>query len=161
MAEWGRRGEAMDATAGYTWRADPAVPAFPDDHPVIVFDAGSALCTEWVQLVLRRDHAARFRLLPAQTPLGRALCRHLGLAPDAVGTNVLLAEGRSWFHSEACIRVARGLGWPWSLAVLTRILPLGLRDRLYARLARRRAGILGRREAGYTPERVYADRFLE
>ena len=65
----------------YAYRDDPAVPDFPDDKPVIVFDGHCVLCSRWARFVLKHDRRAVFRLLPAQSPLGHALYIHLGLDP--------------------------------------------------------------------------------
>jgi predicted DCC family thiol-disulfide oxidoreductase YuxK len=144
----------------YSYRADPAVPAFPDDRPIIVFDGYCALCSGWAQFVLRHDPLATYRLLPAQSPLGRALYVHYGLDPTDYETNILIADGRAWFKSEGCIRMAEGLGFPWSLAAAFRILPITVRDRLYASLARNRLRIFGKRATCYAPDQRYQDRFL-
>jgi len=48
-----------------SYRTDPAAPSFPDDRPIIVFDGHCVLCSRFARLVLRRDRAGRFRLLPA------------------------------------------------------------------------------------------------
>ena len=147
-------------TVAYGYRRDPAVPEFPDDRPIIIFDGYCALCSGWARFVLRHDRQARFRLLTAQSPLGRALYVHYGLHPDDYETNILIADGRAWFKSEGCIRMAEGLGWPWSLAGVFRVLPVGLRDRLYGLIARNRLRIFGRRDSCFMPDSRYADRFL-
>ena len=144
----------------YSHRTDPAVPAFPDDRPIIVFDGHCALCSGWAQFVLRRDPRATYRLLPAQSPLGRALYIHYGLNPTDYETNILIADGIAWFKSEGCIRMAEGLGFPWSLAAVFRILPAAVRDRLYTFVARNRLRVFGPRATCYLPERRYQDRFL-
>jgi len=144
----------------YSYRRDAAVPCFPDDQPIILFDGHCALCSGWARFVLRHDGAGIYRLLPAQTPLGRALYVHYGLDPEDYATNILLAQGIAWFKSEGSIRMAEGLGWPWSLARLLRILPLGLRDRLYQSVARNRLRWFGRRAACYRAEPGLEHRFL-
>jgi predicted DCC family thiol-disulfide oxidoreductase YuxK len=144
----------------YSSRQDAAVPRFPDDRPIIIFDGHCALCSGWARFVLRHDRAGLYRLLPAQTPLGRALYVHYGLDPEEYETNILLADGGAWFRSEGSIRMAEGLGWPWSLARVLRILPLRLRDRLYQSVARNRLRLFGRRSACYLGERGLEDRFL-
>ena len=68
--------------APYSYRDDPAVPTFPDDQPIVVFDGYCALCSGWAQFILRHDERRIFRLLPAETPLGRALYLHYGLDPQ-------------------------------------------------------------------------------
>jgi predicted DCC family thiol-disulfide oxidoreductase YuxK len=136
------------------------VPAFPDDRPIILFDGHCALCSGWARFVLRHDRRGRFRLLPAQTPLGRALYLHYGLDPENYETNILVEEGRGWFRSEGSIRMAEGLGAPWSWFVVLRALPLAWRDRLYELVARNRLNWFGRREVCYLGEPAHSDRFL-
>jgi predicted DCC family thiol-disulfide oxidoreductase YuxK len=144
----------------YSYRQDPAVPAFPDDKPVIIFDGYCALCSGWAAFVLRHDRARRYRLLSAQSALGRALYIHYGLDPEDYQTNILVADGRAWFKSEGSIRMAEGLGFPWSLAAVFRMLPVAWRDRLYATVARNRLKWFGKRDTCYRPDPQFADRFI-
>ena len=99
-------------------------------------------------------------LLAAQTPLGEALYRHLGLASPSYETNILLEGGRAWFKSEGSIRVFERLGLPWSMMAAARLLPRPLRDRLYDIVARNRLRWFGVRQTCYLPEPSQADRFL-
>ena len=144
----------------YSYRDDPALPRFPDDRPIIIFDGYCALCSGWAQFVLRHDRQGRYRLLAAQSPLGQALYVHYGLDPQDYETNILIADGLAWFKSEGSIRMAEGLGLPWSLARGFRVLPLAWRDWLYAALARNRLRLFGKRETCFLPDPAYADRFL-
>jgi hypothetical protein len=52
-------------------------------------------------------------------------------APHDYATNILIADGVATFKSEACIRMAQGLGLPWLLVGVARVLPRPWRDRLY------------------------------
>src|SRR5580693_6276191 len=105
----------MLARAAYSYRSDPAVPSFPDDHPVIVFDAYCVLCSGWIGFILRHDRGAVFRLLPAQSSIGHALYGHYGLDPENYETYMLISEGVACFKSEATIRMTERLGFPWRL----------------------------------------------
>jgi predicted DCC family thiol-disulfide oxidoreductase YuxK len=144
----------------YSYRADPSVPDFPDDRPIIVFDGHCAMCSGWARFVLRHDRRARFRLLPAQSPLGRAVYAHYGLDPDDYETNILIEDGVAWFRSAASIRMAQGLGLPWSLAGVLRVLPAVVLDPLYDLVARNRFRLFGRRALCYLTEPGMEDRFL-
>jgi predicted DCC family thiol-disulfide oxidoreductase YuxK len=144
----------------YSYRQDSAVPSFADDKPVIIFDGYCALCSGWAAFVLRHDVEARYRLLSAQSPLGHALYLHYGLNPQDYETNILIADGVAWFKSEGSIRMAEGLGFPWSLAAVFRVLPMAWRDRLYETVARNRLRWFGKRDTCYLPDPRYADRFL-
>src|SRR5690348_8264729 len=66
----------------YSYRRDPLVPSFRDDRPIIVFDGLCVLCSGWAQFVLRHDTRGKYRLLAAQSPLGRSLYVHYGLNPE-------------------------------------------------------------------------------
>jgi predicted DCC family thiol-disulfide oxidoreductase YuxK len=144
----------------YSYRRDPAVPAFPDDRPIIIFDGYCAFCSGWAEFVLRHDDKGIYRLVSAQSALGRALYVHYGLDPQDYETNILIANGFAWFKSEGSIRMAEGLGLPWSLARALRVLPLVLRDRLYEMIARNRLRWFGKRDVCYRPDQRHSDRFL-
>jgi predicted DCC family thiol-disulfide oxidoreductase YuxK len=151
------RPEALEA---FSYRSDPAVPSFPDDRPILIFDGNCVLCSTFVQFILRTDKRRRFRLLSAQSLLGTALYRHLGLASVDYETNILLEDGHAWLKSEGSIRVFERLGFPWSLMSIGRLLPRPIRDWLYERIARNRLRWFGVRETCYLPDPSQADRFL-
>ena len=144
----------------YSYRADPAVPPFPDDKPLIIFDGHCVLCSGWANFVLRHDCGRHFRLAAAQSPLGRALYVHYGLDPVEPESNILLDQGHGWLKAEGSIRMAEGLGWPWRLARVLRLLPAKLADRLYNGVARNRLRWFGARESCFLPSPEDADRFL-
>lgn len=144
----------------FSYRDDPAVPAFPDDKPVIVFDGYCALCSGWAAFVLRHDKRYRYRLVTAQSGLGQSLYVHYGLDPVDYETNILIEDGLAWFRSDATIRMAAGLGWPWRAAAVFRLLPRRWRNWMYDRIARYRLRVFGQRETCYLPEVADADRFL-
>ena len=155
------KGSAITQERGpYSYRADPRVPKFPDDHPIVIFDGICVLCSGSATFVLRHDKRQRFRLLTAQSALGHALYLHYGLDPQDYETMILLADGVAHFKSEAGIRIAEGLGLPWSLAAAFRILPRGLRDRLYDRIARNRYRLFGKRDRCYVASEADRSRFL-
>jgi predicted DCC family thiol-disulfide oxidoreductase YuxK len=145
----------------YAYRSDPAVPAFADDRPIIIFDGKCVLCSWFARFILRSDRTGRFRLLAAQSQLGTALYHHFGLDPIGYETYVLLEDGKAFLRSEASLRIFAGLGAPWpALAALGRIVPLRLRDGVYNFVARHRLQWFGSRQSCYLPEPSQADRFV-
>jgi predicted DCC family thiol-disulfide oxidoreductase YuxK len=146
--------------ARFSYRNDPAVPDFPDDRPIIIFDGMCVFCSRFAQFILNADRHRRFRLLAAQTSLGVALYRHYGLDPVNYTTNILLADGRAWFKSAASLCIFQLLGWPWALLSVGWLLPRMLRDGLYDIVARNRLRWFGVRETCYAPDLTQADRFL-
>jgi predicted DCC family thiol-disulfide oxidoreductase YuxK len=151
----------MIARDAYSYRIDSAVPHFPDDHPLIVFDGFCGLCSRLVQFVLRHDKVGAYRFVPAQTPLGTALFRHYGLDAEDYDTFILLREGRGYFVSDAAIELARELRPPWSWAPAMRIVPKLIRDWIYLLIAHNRMRFFGRIESCYLPAPGQRERFLD
>lgn len=148
------------AFSAFSYRSDPAIPAFPDDRPIVVFDGACVLCSRMLRFLLKYDPKRRLRFLPAQTPLGAALYAHYGKAPADYETHMLIEDGLAFYKSEAAIRMLTHLGAPWSLATLGRILPASWRDAFYDLIARNRLRWFGARDVCYRPAPEDAERFL-
>lgn len=148
-----------DATP-YGYRADPTVPAFPDDRPLLVFDGDCVLCSNGAQFVLRLDRKGRFRFAVAQSELGRALFRHYGLNETEYETVLLIESGRLYERSDVAIRVGERLGGFWRAAGLLRLLPRPVRDAAYGWVARRRFRLFGRRDVCFRPDLAWRERFV-
>jgi len=145
----------------YSYRQDYLVEKFPDDRPIIIFDGNCVLCTGFARFILKYDKRGSFRLMAGQSPTGQALYRHLELDPGDFGTNILLDQGQAWFKSRGTIRMFQLLGFPWNLAVVLRIVPTSLLDRLYDLVARNRFKWFGRRDQCLLSDPAQHDRFLE
>jgi predicted DCC family thiol-disulfide oxidoreductase YuxK len=143
------------------FETDPAVPPFPRDRPIIIFDGHCVVCSAWARFVLRHDKRATFRLMAAQSPLGQAVFRHLQLDPTHFETNILLEDGHAWFKSAGTIRMFVRLGFPWSLARVLRVFPRRWLDALYDVVARNRFKWFGRQDVCVLTMPAHADRFLQ
>jgi predicted DCC family thiol-disulfide oxidoreductase YuxK len=150
----------MPLRPAYSYRSDPAVPDFADDHPILVFDGECIFCSGWVNFILRHDRQGRYRFITAQSPLGQALYRHYGLDSRDYETNMLIADGIAYLKSEGSLRLAAGLGFPWKLAGILRLIPKSIRDPLYEWIARNRYRIAGRRNTCFVPSPEHRARFL-
>ena len=144
----------------YQYRADPAVPPFADERPIVIFDGKCVLCSSFAQFILQQDRHARFRLLAAQTEPGSALYRHFDLDPVDYQTHILLQDGKAYFRSEATMRILAGLGMPWRLPAMCGQNPPPFRDAVYDMVARNRLRWFGAREQCLLPDPSQADRFL-
>ena len=129
--------------------------------PVIVFDGVCALCSRWVRFLLRFDRHGRYRFAAMQGTHGRRLMRAHGLDPDDPLSFLLVEHGHAHTDTDAIVRVLAGLGGPWRLAALARLLPRRLRDRGYRWLARNRYRWFGRHGSCYLPSPEQVHRFLD
>ena len=144
----------------YSYRDDAAVPAFPDDKPIIIFDGHCVFCSGWARFVVRHDRRGRLRLLAAQSELGYALYRHFGLDPHDYQTNILIGDGVARTKSDGTLQMFALLDRPWSWVRVLRVLPSSFLDWGYAMLARNRLRLFGRSEVCFVPSPEIRERFL-
>lgn len=129
---------------------------------LIVFDGVCMLCSGFARWVTRADTAQKFRFTTAQSPLGEALYRQHGLRTDVYETNLVIIDGVAHQRMDSLIAVMDTLGWPWRLpALLLRLLPRGLRDRLYGVIARNRYALFGKKESCDIPPGALRERILD
>ncbi len=145
------RPRALEDFPAYSYRDDPAVPVYPDEKALIVFDGVCVMCNGFARFVAERDSKDEFRLTQAQSELGQALFRHYGLNDTEFETNLLIMGGRAYGRLEAFARVLRKLGWPWSLARAVILLPPSSRNRFYTYVARNRYSMFGKYDACPAP----------
>jgi predicted DCC family thiol-disulfide oxidoreductase YuxK len=139
------------------WHPVPA--ADLPDH-LILFDGVCVLCSRWVDFVIARDAAARFRFVAIQAPLGRELAVRFGIDPDTPETNAVVVNGRAWFKLESALEVLAELrGWRWTR--IAYLLPRPVRNFLYDRIARNRYRVFGRRATCHVPAPDVRSRFLD
>lgn len=114
-------------------------------HPIVLLDGTCAFCDRTVRLLTRLDRRETLRYAPLQSEAGRFLLERFSV-PDAIDSIVLIHEDHAQVESNAAIAIARLLGFPWSLAVATRIVPRPIRDACYRFIARHRYKVFGRVE---------------
>ena len=156
-----RMSERLQLIAPHSYRSDPAVPAFPDDKAVIVFDGVCGLCSGFVRFVAARDRPRQFRFIAAQSPLGQALFRHYGLDPVNYESNLLIADGRVTVKMDAVVGIASRLGGIWRLGKVFGYLPGRLADRMYEAIARNRYRWFGKFDQCIRPDASWRDRVIE
>lgn len=131
-----------------------------DGQAVIVFDGACALCSGWVEFLLKRDRRQRYRFAAMQTPAGRSLLEANGLDPDDPLSFLLIEGAAARTDSDAIVAILIGLGGLWRAAAVLRLLPRTVRDPAYRWLARNRYRWFGKKAACYLPSAEQAHRFL-
>jgi len=133
-------------------------------HPfsaIVLFDGVCNLCNGAVAFIIARDRRAQFGFASLQSDAGRRLLRELSGDDALPDTFVLVEDGRMFTQSTAALRIARRLGFPWSLAALLTVLPRAIRDGAYRLVARNRYRWFGKRETCMMPTADLRRRFLE
>lgn len=157
-------GTARQATlprmTAYSYRNDPAVPAFDDRTPVAVMDAECAICSWGARMIHRLDRAGTTRICPIQSPLGIALLTHYGLDPQDPASWLFLDGGTAHKDFQAVLHAGRRYGGLGYLTQTLRLIPRPLRDWLYRRLARNRYALFGRADLCALPDPALQRRIL-
>lgn len=124
------------AQPAYSYRSDPAVPAFDDGRALFVFDGVCVLCSGGAAFLMRHDRHARVSFTPVRSGLGQALYRHYGI--DWNETYLLIEGGRAYTASAGYLRLCTVLGGAWALLRVGALVPERWRDAAYALVARHR-----------------------
>lgn len=130
-------------------------------HPVVLFDGVCNFCNASVQWILRRDRAGKFRFASLQSKAARQELSRIGLVDFQADSVVLIHEGRHHLRTDAALRIAKLLGFPWSLFSVFLVLPRFLRDPAYRLIARYRYRWFGKRDTCMVPTKEARTRFLD
>jgi len=132
---------------------------WPDDD-LILYDGVCVFCSRWVQFVIARDSAKRFRFTPIQSAYGTRLAQAYGIDPADPDTNAVIHGGTAHLKSDAALTVLSHLaGWRWARILFA--VPKPLRDAVYGLVARNRYRIFGRYESCFVPDAELRRRVLE
>lgn len=136
------------------------------EHPraagqaIVVFDAECILCSTNAQLILNHDHQRRFLLASMQGDYGSALYRKYHIDPTNPETLIVVKGDDLLRNSDAVLVIYAGLGWPWKMVAVFRLLPKFLRDPVYLFIARNRYRIFGKRDTCWLLRPEFQDRML-
>lgn len=112
---------------------------------LVLYDGFCKLCSGWVQWIIRRDRMRRITFMPLQ----QAALQEPDLTDrDAV---VLRIGEKQYEGSEAVLRIALRLSFPWPLMGIFFLLPSFLREGMYRVLARNRLKWFGERDSCHLP----------
>lgn len=128
---------------------------------LIIFDGVCNLCTFSVRFILAHESAPILKFTPLQSKAGMRLLQAYGFDPKDAKTFVFIQNNQAYTRSEAALRVATYLRWPWRGLVVLRIIPRFLRDVLYDFIAQHRYRWFGQKEVCMLPTSELRARFIE
>lgn len=112
---------------------------------IILFDGFCNLCSRSVDFIINNDNKRIFLYAALQSDTGKFI-RSLYKIPDETDSVILWQDGRFSFHSEAALKIAIQLRFPWPLFGIFFIVPAFIRDAVYQWIARNRYRWFGKRE---------------
>ena len=135
-------------------------------HPVLLYDGHCGFCNKSVQHILKHDRQKTMLFAALQSDYGRAVVtRHREL--NGVDSLVFVEPldfaylEQVFVRSDAALRVAGYLGWPWKLALIAYLVPRSVRDYLYDQFAKRRYRWFGKLDVCLLPSPEVRARFLD
>jgi predicted DCC family thiol-disulfide oxidoreductase YuxK len=129
-------------------------------HAVVLFDGVCNLCNGFVAFVIPRDPRGRIRFAALQSDAARRLMAQTGVTAGGADSIVLVEGQRAFVRSDAALRIARHLRFPWPILYGLVVVPRPLRDWIYDIVARNRFRWFGRRDVCMLPGPDTKDRFL-
>jgi predicted DCC family thiol-disulfide oxidoreductase YuxK len=109
---------------------------------------------------VRGDPRAHFRFASLQSETARRLLAPFSIEPEGANSILLVEGDRVYARSDALLRIAARLRFPWPLAGAFRCLPRRLRDAAYDVVAGNRKRWFGTVESCPTPSDAERERFL-
>ncbi|MES3516783.1 MAG: thiol-disulfide oxidoreductase DCC family protein [Natronomonas sp.] len=131
------------------------------EEPIVLFDGVCNLCTTSVRWIVEHDRKGVVQFASLQSDAGQELLERFGL-PTEDFESMLLVEGDTYYEkSDAAVRLAYHLGFPWSLGSVGSIVPKAIRDRIYDWVAANRYDWFGQHDSCMRPTPELQERFLE
>ena len=133
---------------------------------LVLYDGVCGLCSRLLQFLLHHDRRHVFSFASLQSPVGQSIVERSGGNPCDLTSFYVVADYRTaashvFTKSDAALFVAGALGWPWKALGLTRVVPQGIRDRLYDVVARSRYRVFGRYDRCLVPRPEFRIRFID
>jgi predicted DCC family thiol-disulfide oxidoreductase YuxK len=138
-----------------------AEPSYEDHGPVLLFDGVCNLCHGLVQTIVPLDPEGRLSYASLQSDYGQRVRAYHGLSTESLDSVVLVDGDQVYTKSDAVIRVAGLLGWPYRLATVGRVVPASLRNAVYDFVADHRYQWFGRKDQCLIPDEDLSERFVD
>ncbi len=134
-----------------------------NNAPIILFDGVCNLCNGFVNLLIRIDKKATLRFMPLQsdkTEKTKALTSVMNDLPDNPSSVILIEGEKISLKSNAVLRIAAYLPWPWKVLKYFGFLPNKMRDSIYDFIARHRYQWFGKSNHCMVPTPDVQKRFV-
>lgn len=126
---------------------------------ILFFDGICNLCNWTVQFILKHDKVGTMKFASLQSEFAQ---RTLPVGSTENLNSIVLLEGEKLHAaSDAALRVARDLRFPWNLLGWFGWVPRPWRDRIYYWVARNRYQWFGKKDQCLMPAPHWRERFLD
>jgi predicted DCC family thiol-disulfide oxidoreductase YuxK len=130
------------------------------DLPIVFYDGTCGFCQASIQIALKHNKRRNLHFAALQSGLVEQLVPTAQVPAPLPDSILFFENGRLYTESDAALRIARHLNFPWSALYYFRIIPLSFRDFVYRFIAKHRYRIAGRNEACLLPSPEERARFV-
>jgi len=127
---------------------------------VILFDGVCKLCNAWSNFILKYDKKRVFKLCSVQSKEGKEILDYFGFPTHDYETMIVVEGANQFSQSDAFFHVMSKLGYPWKLVCIFSLIPKGIRNWLYDRIALNRYRLFGKYDYCSVPSIEHQERFI-
>jgi len=127
---------------------------------IIIFDGVCNFCSASLMFIYKRDKEGLFKFSTVQSPKGKTLLQLYDLPTDDYESLVYIDYGQPYYKSDAILKIASYLPWPWPAARILKVIPRIIRDSCYDVIAKNRYKIRGKRKRCMLPTGDLMSRFI-
>jgi len=118
-----------------------------DHKHILLYDGVCNLCSGLVRFISKRFRNGAFSFYPLQSAEGQSLLKRYGLPADDLDTVVYIRAEKYFIKSSAILYILKELGGIWKGFFIFIIVPVFIRDFIYAIIAKSRYRIFGRQNS--------------
>jgi predicted DCC family thiol-disulfide oxidoreductase YuxK len=134
----------------------------PQNKKIILFDGVCNLCNSAVQFIIKHDKDDVFRFVALQSELGQEILAYIGIDIKNIDSIVFYEPGVAYYYkSDAALQIAKSLNGLFSIGIIFKIIPTGIRNMLYDYIAKNRYKWYGKKESCMIPIPELKIKFLE
>lgn len=130
------------------------------NHEVILFDGVCNLCNGAIQFIIKKDKKNIFKFGTLQSESGKKII-NTNKNISNIDSVLLITNTNVFYKSTAIIKISQKLGFPYNLLIVTILLPVKLRDKIYDIIAKNRYKWFGKKTNCLVPTPQLKKRFLE
>lgn len=130
-------------------------------NPILLFDGVCNLCSSAVNFIIKYDKHQIFRFAQLQSGTGKNLQQEFNLPDNIINSVILIYDGKVFTKSNAVIKIAGMLPFPFNLIPVFRIVPKTLLDKIYDVVAGNRYKWFGRKESCMIPSKEIKNLFID
>ncbi|MFA5943305.1 MAG: DCC1-like thiol-disulfide oxidoreductase family protein [Candidatus Thermoplasmatota archaeon] len=106
---------------------------------IVLYDGACGMCSENARKGRLYQRPGALAWVDNSSNEGQALLRRRGLLGKEQDSLIVLEGDQAYLDSDAAVRSAQGLRWPWRAYAGIRFLPKAMRNAMYRRIAAQRS----------------------